>query len=204
MRKEYEKASLELHDLQKDPNDLLKKWWHEASNANDPMLDAVYLSTVNQDEPDARIVLLKGIDQGFTFFTNYQSAKALELEKNPKACLVLFWPSLERQVRIKGLVKKTSQSESEAYFKNRPRGAQIGAWASSQSMPIKDRDCLEEKVLELEKQYLNQEIPCPPHWGGFRLTPYYFEFWQGRPDRLHDRFCYKLKGDSYSIERLAP
>lgn len=205
LRLEYEKGILLEKDLLKDPFEQFKKWWQEAIDALDPMRDAVYLSTVDSlNQPDARIVLLKSFDEvGFYFCTNYNSAKGLELKNNPQACLVLYWPSLERQIRIKGKCLKTTRDFSENYFKGRPRGAKLSSWASEQSQQVKDRHYLEERFKSFEHQYLDQEVPCPPHWGGYCLKPNYFEFWQGRKDRLHDRFCYQAE-TGFSIHRLAP
>lgn len=207
LRQEYEKGILEEKDLPKSPLELFKTWWQEAIAADDPMRDAVYLSTIDSDNhPDARIVLLKSFDEtGFYFFTNYQSAKGIELLENPSSCLVLYWPTLQRQVRIKGESLKTSRDTSHEYFSHRPRGSQLSSWASEQSQEISGRNYLETRVKDFEQQFLNQEVPCPPHWGGYCLKPHYFEFWQGRVDRLHDRFCFKKAEDGFfSVHRLAP
>jgi pyridoxamine 5'-phosphate oxidase len=156
--------------------------------------------------PAARIVLLKGFDKnGFVFFTNYKSYKAMHLEENPKACLVFFWKELERQVRITGLVKKISEKESDEYFLSRPTGSQIGAWASPQSQVIENRNWLEEHYLKLSEEFKSKELKRPSHWGGYIVTPVIIEFWQGRPSRLHDRIQYTLEEDgNWKIERLAP
>lgn len=205
-RIDYEKSSLSEQDVSKDPFEQFAHWWSDAITAQVDMPDAVHLSTVDENaHPDARVVLLKHFDaRGFVFFTNYSSPKAKQLVKNPYACLSILWPALERQIRIRGKVEKTSRAESESYFTTRPHDAQIGAWASTQSQ-ITSRKALEDSFLKLSKQFMGQEVPCPPHWGGFRLTPNYFEFWQGRTNRLHDRICFsRSKTGDWCINRLSP
>jgi pyridoxamine 5'-phosphate oxidase len=156
--------------------------------------------------PDARIVLLKSVtEEGFVFFTNYNSSKGKELEENPNACLVFFWAALERQVRITGTVEKISASESDAYFVSRPIGSRMGAWASPQSDVITKREVIEDNLKNYEQQFSDNNIPRPPHWGGYIVKPVQIEFWQGRPSRLHDRIRYTLQPDtSWLTERLAP
>lgn len=169
-------------------------------------VNAMTLTTVDaQGRPFARIVLLKDCDQrGFVFYTNYESRKGRQLAQDPRASLVFYWPEQERQVCVQGEVSKVSREETEAYFRSRPRGSRIGAWASIQSQPVKDRAELEQRWRAVEKQYPN-EVPPPPHWGGYVLKPTTIEFWQGRPNRLHDRFIYTQHADgAWRIERLSP
>ena len=184
----------------------LFKLWSAICNHRPPDINAMTLATVDKDgHPSSRTVLLKTLDErGFVFFTNYDSRKGRELAENPNAALTFFWPELERQVCVAGTVTKLPVAESAAYFKSRPRGSQIGAWASSQSETVPDRAALEAKWHELEEKFPG-EVPLPPNWGGFILRPERIEFWQGRPSRLHDRFCYTRQTDgSWKIERLSP
>jgi pyridoxamine 5'-phosphate oxidase len=184
----------------------LYKLWSAVCNHRPADINAMTLATVDKDgKPSTRTVLLKGVDErGFIFFTNYHSRKGRELAENPHAALTFFWPELERQVCVAGTVVKLPVPESEAYFKSRPRGSQIGAWASDQSEVIPSRSALEARWRELEQQHPS-EVPLPPHWGGFILKPERIEFWQGRPSRLHDRFSYARQTDgSWKAERLAP
>lgn len=190
-----------------DPIKQFQLWFDEAIAAKLPMPDAMSLATVTPDcRPTARMVLLKQVDgYGFVFFTNYESAKSKQLEGNPYAALVFYWPQLERQVRVEGKVTKTSAEESAAYFKTRPRESQIGAWASPQSEVITAREVLEQRAHELAELYCDRDIDCPAHWGGFRLTPDRIEFWKGRVGRLHDRILYELQPEgNWTIQRLAP
>lgn len=206
MRKEYS-HELCFQDLDPDPIQQFSKWLQEATAAQVLEPNAMTLATASTEGiPSARIVLLKGIEEdGFIFFTNYESQKGKELAQNPQAALVFFWGELERQVRIAGSVEKISAEKSEEYFHLRPRGAQLGAWVSPQSRAIADRSFLEEHLKELEKHYQDQEIPLPPYWGGYRLIPREIEFWQGRPNRLHDRLRYsREEKGGWKIERLAP
>lgn len=199
--------TLDEKRIDRDPIKQFQVWFDEAIGAKLPMPDAMSLATVTPDgRPTARMVLLKQVDtDGFVFFTNYQSSKARQLEINPYAALVFYWPQLERQVRVEGKVNKTSAEESAAYFKTRPRESQIGAWASPQSEVISAREVLEQRAHELAEQYCDSEIDCPAHWGGFRLKPDRIEFWKGRVGRLHDRILYELQPDeTWTIKRLAP
>jgi pyridoxamine 5'-phosphate oxidase len=184
----------------------LYKLWSALCNHRPADINAMTLATADKDgKPSTRTVLLKSVDgRGFIFFTNYDSRKGRELAENPDAALTFFWPELERQVCVAGTVTKLPAAESEAYFKSRPRGSRLAAWASEQSAAVPDRATLEAKWRELEKKFPN-EIPLPPNWGGFILRPERIEFWQGRPSRLHDRFSYARQPDnSWKLERLAP
>src|SRR5262245_27324891 len=193
--------------VDRDPIAQFRRWFDDAIAAGLPLPEAMSLATVTSEgKPTARMVLLKRVDaDGFVFFTNYRSAKARELADNPNASLVFFWPQLERQVRIEGVVTKTSAAESREYFATRPRGSQIGAWASPQSDVISAREVLEQRQAELEETYRDREVPWPEHWGGYCLKPDRIEFWKGRSDRLHDRLLYVRQSDeSWVIRRLAP
>ena len=187
---------------------MFRRWWHEAIEAEIEEANALTLATVNlQGQPSARIVLLKGLHQdGFEFFTNYESQKAKDMEVNRHVALLFFWKELERQVRIEGLVEKVSKERSEQYFQSRPRGSQIGAWSSPQSLVIPDRSVIENNLKATEVKYAEVDpLPLPEHWGGYLVRPRQYEFWQGRPDRLHDRFRYVHKPDGlWIVERLAP
>lgn len=200
-------AVLDADSADPDPIRQFESWYREAHAT--PMREptAMTLATASPDgRPSARIVLLKAADErGFVFFTNYQSRKGGELEHNPWAALVFHWPDLVRQVRVEGRVAKVSAEESDAYFKTRPRGSQLGAWASEQSRAIKSRADLERRVQAIAATYEDREIPRPPHWGGLRLVPVAIEFWQGRLDRLHDRLLYSRADDGgWTRERLSP
>jgi pyridoxamine 5'-phosphate oxidase len=207
IRKEYKLQSLSEKDALPDPFAQFSKWWNEATNAGIDEVNAMTLASASADGmPDARIVLLKGFDdRGFTFFTNYQSSKGQQLLENPRACLVFFWKELERQVRISGLSVGVSDKENDEYFNSRPEGSRIGAWASPQSEVIENREWLELTEKAVREQFRGKEIGRPLHWGGFRIKPTHIEFWQGRPNRLHDRIRYNLeKNGSWKMERLAP
>jgi len=209
IRKSYHKGTLDLQDLKAHPIEQFLLWWNEATQSEILEPNAMTLATVNkQGQPSARIVLLKGItNAGFEFFTNYQSQKAREMADNPKVALVFLWKELERQVRIEGEVEKLSYEKSQSYFQSRPRSSQIGAWASPQSQVIPDRKALEDKANLIADQFERLDpLPCPEYWGGFVVKPQMIEFWQGRTDRMHDRFRYlkNEKGENWSIDRLAP
>jgi pyridoxamine 5'-phosphate oxidase len=185
------------------------RWWDQIVDSEITEPNAMVLSTVSSEgKPSARVVLLKSATaDGFEFYTNYKSQKGLDMEQNNHVALVFFWKELERQIRIEGIVEKISREKSQIYFQSRPRGSQIGAWASPQSKVITGRDFLEEALEKISDQFENVDpLPCPDHWGGYIVRPYMMEFWQGRPDRLHDRFRYSKneKGENWSIDRLAP
>lgn len=202
-----ELAGLEQTLIDRDPIRQFQVWFNDAIEAKLPLPEAMTLATATPDgKPSARMVLLKQVDQaGFVFFTNYNSAKARQLDANPYAALVFYWSRLDRQVRIEGAVTRTSAQESRDYFRTRPRESQIGAWASAQSEVISGRDVLEQRAQELEALYSDRDIDCPEHWGGYRLKPERIEFWKSRVGRLHDRILYELQPDSsWTISRLAP
>ncbi len=207
LRRSYTMASLSEADVNPDPFIQLERWLQEALNSQLPEPTAMTLATVSADgQPNARVVLLKGFDhRGLVFYTNYESRKGVELEQNPQAALLFFWPELERQVRIKGRTERVSSDESLTYFQSRPKESQLGAWASPQSQVISGRDVVELRYQELAEQFKHDEVlPLPPFWGGYRVVPAYFEFWQGRPSRLHDRIRYQHGEQGWTIARLAP
>jgi pyridoxamine 5'-phosphate oxidase len=207
IRKEYKLKSLQETEAHEDAILQFDLWWKEAINSGVDEVNAMTLATASADGvPAARIVLLKGFNaKGFRFFSNYNSFKGRQLEENPRACLVLFWKALERQVRITGLVEKLSEEESDEYFKSRPQGSRIGALASPQSEVIESSKWLTNRAAELEKKYAYSEVPRPQHWGGYLVKPVTIEFWQGRPNRLHDRLLYTLlENGKWGMERLAP
>jgi pyridoxamine 5'-phosphate oxidase len=206
LRKEYQKAVLNPGDLPSHPADAFKQWFDLALQEQILEPNAMVLSTVNENRPSSRVVLLKELSKaGVVFFTNYRSKKGQELNKNPWACVNFFWPQLERQVRIEGMIEKISEAESERYFYSRPRLSQAGAIASEQSAVIADRDELDRKMKELIALPEEVILPKPEHWGGFRLIPDYFEFWQGRAGRVHDRIAYKLiDSENWEQFRLSP
>ena len=193
-------------DVTDDPIEYFKRWFEDAKRSGLFLPEAVCLATATDaGAPSARMMLLKGVDQrGFVFFTNYDSRKGDELAANPRAALVFHWAILERQVRVEGRVERIAEEESEAYFRSRPRGSRIGAWASRQSAPLAERAELERQGREIEGRYPGEDVPLPPFWGGFRLAPERIEFWQGRIDRLHDRLRYTRSDDAWIVERLYP
>ncbi len=229
IRREYRLSGLRRSDLDPNPISQFKNWFEQATGerksgyvrklvvraykklllvtGTEPTdLNAMTLATVDSEgRPSARTVLLKGLDErGFIFYTNYESRKGRELETNPQAALVFYWSDQERQVCVTGTVSRVSQSESEAYFRSRPRGSRIAAWVSHQSQPVRDRAELERRWAEYEGKFQGAEVPLPSYWGGYVLTPTRIEFWQGRPNRLHDRFCYTKTAGGWEISRLAP
>lgn len=206
LRKEYTLNGLDVTDVDPNPITQFRQWFDAALQADIPEPNAMHLATVSAEgRPSGRIVLVKGVDErGFAFYTNYESQKGRELINHPMASLTFFYPELERQIRIEGRVEKVSPEESDQYFNSRPRGSQLGAWVSPQSEIIANRAELENRQQELEKQFAEQSVPRPPHWGGFRVVPDRMEFWQGRPSRLHDRIRYRLLAGGWIIERVAP
>ncbi|HEY4791293.1 MAG TPA: pyridoxamine 5'-phosphate oxidase [Actinomycetes bacterium] len=206
MRREYTREALAEADVDADPVVQFGRWFEQAEQAGLLEPTAMTLATATPDgRPSARMVLLRGFDErGFCFYTNHESRKGVELAANPRAALVFWWGELERQVRIEGPVAPTSRAESEAYFHSRPPGSQLSAAASPQSRVIQDRAVLERRVAELAADSADGQVPLPDFWGGYRLTHEVVEFWQGRPNRLHDRLRYRRAGDGWKIERLAP
>ena len=202
----HDHRSLERDDLLDDPTEQFLRWLSVAETAGIVLPNAVALATTGSDgRPSVRHVLLRTVDdRGFAFYTNRESQKARQLEENPYAGLVVLWRELDRQVSITGRVERIADDESDAYFATRPRGAQIGAWASPQSAVLEDRAELERRVADMETRFADAEVPRPPHWGGYRLVPDSFEFWQGREFRLHDRFRYQREPAGWRVERLAP
>jgi pyridoxamine 5'-phosphate oxidase len=206
LRAEYQLAGLDESDLAPDPFTMFHGWFDGARAAGVLEPNAMVLSTVSADgQPSARTVLLKGLsDHGFVFYTNYESRKAAELGANPHCCLLFGWYQLQRQVRIEGSASRIPRDETEAYFASRPRDSQLGAWASVQSAVVGSRADLEAAYAEVEARYAGSDVPTPPHWGGYLVTPERVEFWQGRRSRMHDRLAYRRDGGAWVTERLAP
>lgn len=210
LREDYSLDVLEESDVFESPIRQFKKWFKEAQDTKTGEPNIMTLATANKEGvPSARIVLLKGVSEdGFCFYTNYDSHKGQELKENPNVSLVFFWEALQRQVRIQGMAYQLTEEQSTKYFQSRPKGSQIGAWASPQSQVLENRDILEKNVVQLSEQYANTDkLPKPPHWGGYIVKPYKVEFWQGRSSRLHDRLLYTLTDlnpAKWTIERLAP
>ncbi len=206
LRKEYTKGGLTEVDVRPNPIEQFFFWLDQAIVAEVPEPNAISLATSTLDgKPSVRVVLLKGCDErGFTFFSNYLGRKGRELAVNPFTAAVFFWHELERQVRIEGKVERVSDVESDAYHRSRPIGSQLGAWTSEQSEIISGRKILEDRLRELTSRFGSGEVPRPPHWGGFRIIPEVIEFWQGRPNRLHDRLQFRRSDGKWFVERLAP
>ncbi len=206
LRQEYTQGGLLESQADADPFRQFHLWMEQAIHSGIHEPNAMTLATTTAaGQPSARIVLLKGFDErGFTFFSNFESRKGRELAENPQAALVLFWAELERQVRIEGIVERVSDAKSDEYHASRPRGSQLGAWTSSQSEIIAGREVLEQQLRDFTTRYEGVAVPRPPHWGGYRLLPSAIEFWQGRPNRLHDRLRYRRAQSAWLMERLSP
>jgi pyridoxamine 5'-phosphate oxidase len=207
-RKNYQKSELSEEGITDNPMELFQKWFYEVEEyGGDSEVNAVTVSTIGADGfPKARVVLLKKFTwEGFIFFTNYLSEKGKAIALNPNVCLSFFWQGIERQIIIKGIAEKLAENLSDGYFESRPDGSKLGAWASDQSESVPSRNYLDERLASFEKQYENKEIPRPKHWGGILVKPISMEFWQGRPNRMHDRIRFTLQEDyNWKIERLAP
>ncbi len=205
MRRTY--AQTQLHDEQigSDPIEQLRRWIDDAVQAGVPEPNALCLCTTADDQPSARMVLLRRLDAGgLVFFTSYFSRKGRELDDNPRAAAVFYWPQLERQVRVEGVVDRIAEEESDAYFASRPRGHQLGAWASEQSEPVENRALLDQRMLDYEERFGGEDVPRPHSWGGYALVPRRMEFWQGRPNRMHDRIEFARGRGMWTIRRLQP
>jgi pyridoxamine 5'-phosphate oxidase len=207
LRRSYAIASLDERDVDPDPITQFERWFGDAQAAGVAEPNAMILATASRDGmPSARTVLLKGVDaRGFVFFTDYRSRKGRDLDENPRAAICFLWKEIERQVRIAGTTSRVDADESAAYYESRPRGSRLGAWASAQSSVIPDRAALDAALERVVARFGESgDVPLPPHWGGYRLAPDELEFWQGRPDRLHDRLRYRRSGGAWIIERLSP
>ena len=206
LRRNYTAGGLLEEHAHADPHKLFLTWMREALECGVAEPTGMAIATATPDGlPSARFVLLKGVDdRGFVFYTNYESRKARELDANPRASLLFYWAEMERQVRISGAVERVSREESEHYFANRPRGSQLGAWASKQSFEVAGREALEQAWADAEQRFAGAGVPCPPFWGGYRVVAGEMEFWQGRPDRMHDRLQYVRSAGAWSISRLSP
>jgi pyridoxamine 5'-phosphate oxidase len=206
LRRAYERGALLESEAAADPLDQFARWFHEARAGDVLEPNAMILATVSpRGRPDARTVLLKDVSVGgFVFYTNYESRKGKDLAACPQVALVFLWTSMERQVRIEGRADRVPAAESDEYFASRPRGSQLGAWASAQSEPVQSREAMEQHLAEVEARFSDQPVPRPAHWGGYRVIPEVVEFWQGRPNRLHDRLRYLRKSDRWTRQRLQP
>jgi pyridoxamine 5'-phosphate oxidase len=206
LRHDFSRQTLDEKDVHQNPVTQFSKWFQEAMDAKANEPNAMVLSTVSTEgKPSSRIILLRNFDDnGFVFYTNYDSRKGEEIAKNPNAALLFFWPELERQVRIEGVLQKQTSEESDLYFNSRPRSSKLGAWTSAQSKVVANRKVLDEEFEKFARKYPKENVPRPEHWGGYILKPLSIEFWQGRPSRLHDRLLYTAGKENWKIERLAP
>ena len=206
LRRDYSSQELSESAVDPDPFTQFSRWLDEAFAAGEIDANAMTISTVDAEKrPSSRVVLLKGVDEnGFVFYTNYESRKAADLTVNANISLHFFWPPLHRQISVRGIAYKTMRDEAEKYFATRPRESQLGAWASNQSRALAGRNDLEDSFATVSERFIGQAVPCPPFWGGYRVIPDRFEFWQGRTSRLHDRICYTLTDGQWIITRLAP
>ena len=205
IRRTYDRAQLLESAVASDPVEQLRWWIDDARDANVAEPNAMCVASAHGAQPSARMVLLRGLDaRGLVFYTSYSSRKGRELLENPAAAALFYWPQLERQVRIEGSVEQLSEDESDAYFASRPRGHQIGAWASEQSEPVESREILDQRVTDYSERFEGEEVPRPHSWGGFLIRPDRFEFWQGRPNRMHDRLEYNRSNGVWTLRRLSP
>ena len=206
MRKQYDIAELNRNDLLESPTDMFRAWFEKVENLDNIEVNAMTLATSSKKgEPSSRVVLLKDYDEnGFVFYTNYNSEKGNQIEQNPYGSLTFHWNQLDRQIRVRGKIRKISREKSKKYFNSRPRLSQISVLASKQSDILENRIELEERFIDIEKKYKDKEIPCPDYWGGYRLEHRKVEFWQGRRDRMHDRFVYTKHGTTWQTDRLSP
>ena len=206
MRKQYDIAELNRNDLLESPTDMFRAWFEKVENLKNIEVNAMTLATSSKKgEPSSRVVLLKDYDEnGFVFYTNYNSEKGSQIEQNPYGSLTFHWNQLDRQIRVRGKIRKISREKSKKYFNSRPRLSQISVLASKQSDILENRIELEERFIDIEKKYKDKEIPCPDYWGGYRLEHRKVEFWQGRRDRMHDRFVYTKHGTTWQTDRLSP
>lgn len=206
LREDFSHGELNEKDVHHDPSQQFSKWLHQAIETKVPEAQAMQLATVSESgRPSSRIVYLREFHNNqYWFYTNYNSKKVKELDLNSQSCITFFWPQIERQIRIEGTVTRATEKESDDYFNSRPYESKIGAWASAQSNTLLSREELENKVEELKKLNTPEEIKRPPHWGGLILSADYYEFWQGRKSRLHDRICYQLKNNNWELSRIAP
>lgn len=205
MRKSYERTELHEEQVCSDPIDQLRRWLDEAVQADVAEPNAMCVCTSANGQPSARMVLLRRLDaNGLVFYTSYFSRKGREIQENPRAAALFYWPQLERQVRVEGAVHQVSEDESDAYFATRPRGHQLGAWASEQSEPVENRELLDQRMRDYEERFEGEEVPRPHSWGGYAIVPGLVEFWQGRANRMHDRLEFVREGGVWSMRRLQP